>query len=817
MLGELLGARYKVIEVLGSGGFGHTYIAEDTQRPGNPRCVLKHLTFASPNTTILEQVRRLFRSEAETLEKLGKHDQIPQLLAYFEENREFYLVQEFIEGRSLSDEIGNGQRFSETQVISLLEDVLTVLVFVHSQGVIHRDIKPENLIRRRTDDKFVLIDFGAVKTIGNTIAESTGETNMSVPIYTSGYGASEQCMGRPRFSSDIYSLGMVAIQALTGLRPAQLPQDFNTSEVIWRDQAQVSEALASVLNKMIGYHFMNRYQSASEALQALRQIISDSPTVMTHPGTPDSRIGATSIPAVQTQAQYSELPSHSTEKSANLSQPRSPWRKGFVIAGGTIVSTLTVALLARNVLQSSSNPNPLFLSGGSGNIALSSQDIAAVSERMSTGDRLLNKWEDNSDKQSGVQEFAKGSYAQAVSLFQTAWKRDRTDPETLIYLNNARIGANPSYELAASIPIGDDALGSALEVLRGVAQAQDEVNRKGGINGVPLKVKLVDDNNNRDIARQVAKVLTTDAAVLGVVGHTISDTTIAAAEIYQSSQLVMVAPISSAVQLSNIGSYIFRTMPNDQLTAKALVNHLINVLKKRKVVVFFNSSSDYSKSLKTEFRNALFYGAGVEPLDEIDLSRPDFDAYESVNQAAEKGAEAIMLASDHTRSDRAMQVVSVNANRLKVLSGESLFTPKLLKVIGKDAVGMVLAIPIDLSQPRFRQQFIALWGQKAPLSWRTALGYDATIALVEAMKKAPTRVGIQAALAQPNFSATGSTGVVRFLPTGDRRGSVYLVTVAPKNIGKTTRYDFRPLPTPQTNTAAVDRKCQAENCDVVNR
>lgn len=805
MLGELLGARYKVIEVLGSGGFGHTYIAEDTQRPGNPRCVLKHLTFASPNTTVLEQVRRLFQSEAETLEKLGKHDQIPQLLAYFEEKREFYLVQEFVEGRSLSDELGNSQRFSENQVISLLEDVLTVLVFVHSQGVIHRDIKPENLIRRQIDNRFVLIDFGAVKTIGNTIAESTGETNMSVPIYTSGYGASEQCMGRPRFSSDLYSLGMVAIQTLTGLRPAQLPQDFNTSEVIWRDQAQVSEALAVVLNKMISYHFMNRYQSASEALQALRQIISDSPTLMTHPGTPDSRVGATSIPTVQTQAQYSELSSHATGKSANSFQARPLWRKGIVIAGGAIAATLAVALLARNVFQPSSTRNPLIAPDSSGN-ALSTQDIAALSERMSTGDRLLNKWEDNSDKQSGVEQFAKGNYAQAVSSFQTAWKRDRTDPETLIYLNNAKIGANPSYEVAASIPIGDDALGSALEVLRGVAQAQDEVNRKGGINHVPLKVKLVDDNNNRDIARQLAKVLATDASVLGVVGHTISDTTIAAAEIYQSNELVMVAPISSAVQLSNIGSYIFRTMPNDQLTAKSLVNYLINTLKKRKVVVFFNSSSDYSKSLKAEFRNALFYGAGVEPIDEVDLARPDFDAYESVNQAIEQGAEAIMLASDHTRSDRAMQVVSVNSNRLKVLSGESLFTPKLLKVTGKDAVGMVLAIPIDLTQPRFRQQFIALWGQKAPLSWRTALGYDATIALVQAMKKAPTRAGIQTALAQSNFAATGSTGDIRFLPTGDRRGSVYLVTVAPEKTGKKTRYNFKPLPLHQTTAASPGGK-----------
>jgi serine/threonine protein kinase len=196
---------------------------------------------------VLQQVRRLFQTEAETLERLGRHDQIPQLLAYFEEEQEFYLVQEFVEGHPLSDELTEGVRFAESQVIALLDDVLSVLEFVHAQGVIHRDIKPENLIRRDRDGNFVLIDFGAVKTLGNTIAEVTGETSFSIPIYTSGYGASEQCLGRPQFSSDLYSLGMVAIQTLTGMRPSQLPQDFNTSEIIWRDQVQVSEPLATFL------------------------------------------------------------------------------------------------------------------------------------------------------------------------------------------------------------------------------------------------------------------------------------------------------------------------------------------------------------------------------------------------------------------------------------------------------------------------------------------------------------------------------------------------------------------------------------------
>ncbi len=792
MLGELLGARYKVVKVLGAGGFGHTYIAEDTQRPGNPRCVLKHLTFASPNTAVLEQVRRLFQAEAETLEKLGRHDQIPQLLAYFEENREFYLVQEFIEGRSLSEEFASGVRFTESQVIALLEDVLTTLVFVHSQGVIHRDIKPENLIRRASDGKFVLIDFGAVKTIGNTIAESTGETSLSVPIYTSGYGASEQCLGKPRFSSDLYSLGMVALQALTGLRPSQLPQDFNTSEIIWRDQVQVSSALAAFLDKMVCYHFMHRYQSASEALQALRQIISDSPTMMTHPATLSSRVGATMIPGAETQAQYSTSLGQKSERSFPDSPARShsKTRKVLLLGGSAIAAILALSFFARNFSQSPSIlPVPGAATGDSGETASDLQ----MKGRMSAGERVLNQWQTNPEKQEGVEQFASGNYAKAIEAFQAALKRDRTDPETLIYLNNARIGSNPSYEIAAAIQMGDDALRSALEVLRGVAQAQDEVNRAGGINGTPLKVRLADDGNQPATARQLAKALVDEPAILGVVGHTISDTTIAAAEIYQNNQLVMIAPISSAVQLSNVGDYVFRTIPSDQLTARTLVDHLLNRMKRRRVVIFFNSSSNYSNSLKNEFRNALFYSAGIEPVAEFDLARPDFDAYESVNAAIAKGAEAIMLASDHTRSDRAIQVVSVNARRLKLLSGESLFAPKLLKIAGKDAVGMVVAVPADLTQPLFKQKFSALWGTQVPFSWRTALGYDATVTLIQALRSAPTRSGIQRTIAQ-NFSATGATGPIQFLPTGDRKGSIYLMTVAPPTSNNGNTYSFKALP-----------------------
>ncbi len=277
MLGRLLDGRYQIVQVLSEGGFGKTYIAADTRRPGNPKCVVKHLKPASNEPNYLHTARLLFTSEEETLEQLGNHDQITRLLAYFEENQEFYLVQEFIAGRSLSLELQPECNWTESQVIQLLQDVLGILTFVHSYGVIHRDIKPDNLIRRASDGKLVLIDFGAVKQVRTQIATTQNPMNATVAIGTPGYMPSEQGLGRPRPSSDIYSLGIIGIQALTGLYPTQLQEDLNTGEILWQHRVQVSAGLASVLSKMVRYDYRDRYQSATEALQAIEQLISCCP------------------------------------------------------------------------------------------------------------------------------------------------------------------------------------------------------------------------------------------------------------------------------------------------------------------------------------------------------------------------------------------------------------------------------------------------------------------------------------------------------------------------------------------------------------
>lgn len=272
MLNKLLGGHYLVVQTLGSGGFAKTYIAEDLHRPGHPKCAVKYLRPASSNPDFLPIARRLFNKEAETLEKLGQHDQIPRLLAYFEEKQKFYLVQEFIQGHTLNTELPPGHRWSENKVIRMLQDVLPILQFVHSYGVIHRDIKPNNLIRRQKDGRLVLIDFGAVKQVRDpNITSHEPLTQKTISIGTQGYIPIEQELGEPRLNSDIYALGAITIQALTGIHPLQLEEEAQ-DEIIWQNLAEVSDELAAILSKMVRSNFKQRYQSVTEILQALESL-----------------------------------------------------------------------------------------------------------------------------------------------------------------------------------------------------------------------------------------------------------------------------------------------------------------------------------------------------------------------------------------------------------------------------------------------------------------------------------------------------------------------------------------------------------------
>jgi eukaryotic-like serine/threonine-protein kinase len=295
MIGHIIAGRYKITEPLDAGGMGETYIAIDTQFPNEPHCVVKRLLPASKDPDFLVIMQRLFRSEAATLARVGEHDQIPRLLAYPEENQEFYLVQEYIEGHTLSTELR--QLWSESQVLSFLTEILGVLEFLQSRDpkVIHRDIKPANIIRRSKDGKLVLIDFGAVKEWQAQQLTQLGKP--SIMIGTPEYMPAEQFMGKPRLSSDLYAVGMIAIQALTELMPSALEED-EDGEAVWRSKTLISDWLADFLTKMVRRDFKARYQTAAEASQALQDLMRRAATVVTpRPANPQKLERVSTLPS----------------------------------------------------------------------------------------------------------------------------------------------------------------------------------------------------------------------------------------------------------------------------------------------------------------------------------------------------------------------------------------------------------------------------------------------------------------------------------------------------------------------------------------
>lgn len=284
MSGIFLNGRYKIIRELGFGGQGKTFLCQDMRLSGNPYCAVKQLRPANTNDPIFfDKAKRLFDQEIEALGKVGHHPQIPRLLDNFEENKEFYLVQEYVEGVSLSEELPPGKLWQENKVIEMLREILHILEFIHQKEVIHRDIKPDNIIRRNIDNKLVLIDFGCLKQVGDTqLTTQGGKVLSTMAVGTQGYIAPEQLQGRAFPCSDLYALGMIGIQALTGKSAVELQTqyiDLLTAEVQWKPLApHVNQNLTSIISEIVAYRAIDRIQTATEVLRVLPLIDLPQPT-----------------------------------------------------------------------------------------------------------------------------------------------------------------------------------------------------------------------------------------------------------------------------------------------------------------------------------------------------------------------------------------------------------------------------------------------------------------------------------------------------------------------------------------------------------
>ncbi|GAB4325888.1 MAG: serine/threonine-protein kinase [Leptolyngbyaceae cyanobacterium] len=266
----LLRDRYRIIQALGQGGFGATFLAMNESLPGKPSCVIKQLRPNASAPHIMDMARELFKREAETLGRIGTHPQIPSLLDYFEENETFYLVQEYVSGSTLQQEIKRSGPLSELEVKKFLSEILPLLAYIHEKQVIHRDIKPANIIRRAQDNKLVLIDFGAVKYQSAQPSNASDQTALtSYAIGTPGFAPPEQMNMRPVPASDIYALGISCLYLLTGKSPKDMDYDPTTGELNWKKYIYVSDHFAGVLAKMMEISVKQRYKSALEVYRAL--------------------------------------------------------------------------------------------------------------------------------------------------------------------------------------------------------------------------------------------------------------------------------------------------------------------------------------------------------------------------------------------------------------------------------------------------------------------------------------------------------------------------------------------------------------------
>ncbi|WP_333283865.1 bifunctional serine/threonine-protein kinase/ABC transporter substrate-binding protein [Microcoleus sp. MON1_C5] len=804
--GDILRARYRIIAKLGEGGFAKTYTANDALgSPENPLCVVKEIEPPqSKDARLLEEAQQQFEKEAKTLKYLDKCPRIPKFIARFLEKGKFYLIQEYIDGNPLNQELISGQQFQESAVIDLLLDILSVLECVHSQGIIHRDIKPSNLIRRKLDGKIAVIDFGAVKAIG-TLAIENGQITQTRAVGTDGYMPAEQWTNQPRFNSDIYAVGIIGIQAIAGLDIEDFFNDKKTGELVWhystddRPIVQISDKLKKVLNKMVRYHFNDRYQSAAEVLQDLRE------------------------------AKLSRR-----ESLTALHSPAPPPQQPLLPKPQCRQDTLRVCL-------------PIAIAGFLGLAVFLIHKIFTPKtcplikgDAASCGEEILIKTSASRLKERGIDEFFNANYQSAFNLFKQSWnEEERKDPETLIYMNNALLKAKKAdyYTLAVAVPISNSEGGTvnsdlAREMLRGIAHAQTEVNlglfnsdrnndfpgqgflAGKAIKGKGIRVIIADDANLKAEAQARASSLVKQTEILGVVGHYTSEMTVHAVDIYDKNNLVLISPGSTTEQLTEKRrKFFFRTVPRHQITAENFKNYLIEKAGSKKAAGFYCPEIQATSSLWEEFRKEFRQAGGnIFSITEFDLCKKNFNVELALQEIERTEKTAIVLSTSHVPNavKNAMALIKANGDRNWVVGTGGIYSQKTLETASQLQSFNKLVTssswhPLAAPNPTFAENARKLWGGN--VNHRTALTYDATRTLITAieMQQQPSREGMQHTIASQNFSATGATGTIEFDAKGDRqnfRPDLVHIVKCPKE-----RFGLAFVPVKYPTAKAAGLKC----------
>jgi branched-chain amino acid transport system substrate-binding protein len=409
----------------------------------------------------------------------------------------------------------------------------------------------------------------------------------------------------------------------------------------------------------------------------------------------------------------------------------------------------------------------------------------SLKQRFSSGDRILVEEAKSPQKLLGTQAFARQEYSIAVNSFTESLIQNENDPEALIYLNNAKLKAEnrQTYRIAVSVPIGTKP-NIAQEILRGIAQAQKEINQQGIVSGIGLEVEVVDDRNDPAIARQVAEELANDSSILAVVGHNTGDVAKAAAEIYQAKGLLLISPTTFDSRVAAVGNYIFRAVATSQTMSRALVDYVQSQIPQPKILICSDSSAPDQNLYRNEFVDGLTSKGGKaitltndQDQDLCDYTESSFNAEAVVQQAIAQGANGIFVGSNVNNFQTTANLINANNRRLPLFGNATLYTKEILDKTNPSVVeGLVLVAPWSADRyPAFNQQAQVLWG--ATVNWRTATSYDAIRAVIAGLTKANSRNGIRDVLSDRGFSTTGSGDPVRFLESRDRILTPVLVQV----------------------------------------
>ncbi|ARV59494.1 hypothetical protein BZZ01_13425 [Nostocales cyanobacterium HT-58-2] len=412
--------------------------------------------------------------------------------------------------------------------------------------------------------------------------------------------------------------------------------------------------------------------------------------------------------------------------------------------------------------------------------------------RMSLGEKIFVREGRPPDKEDGSKAFDAGNFVSAVNKFQSSLQAKRNDPETLIYLNNAKVGESKSLKVAVIVPIGVS-LNEAEETLRGVAQAQDEVNSSGGINGLPLQIQIV-SIDNFEIIKQLNTELVNDPNIVAVVGFS-RDTSI-----YEKSGLVMVSPVNPK-KPSKPTKSVFYATPSSDIFSDALAKYIVQKARLTNIAICSDSTftvnqDKISQEIVQQYTDSIRRNGGKVTSTVCDLGDPTFQSSTFLSRAISDGAEGLLLIPRPDKLNSAIEVARENKGRLSLFGFPGMYTERTLKYGQADVKGMVLPVSWHsdaVVSKSFAQKAVQFWGGE--VSPRTATAYDALQTIIAGLRKGNTREELQKALSDPNFSALGATGTIQFSKTGDRQGGAFLVKVEPCNpnqpCNSSTGYSFQ--------------------------